>query len=142
MGFIREINDDDRPTRAEVSMLPSGTPEPHAEAVVDWKQQIFLFVYVTIGSLSVVDICHSTAYPQPHDAWWADTIISSCANFLTAHTILLLASAIHRTPVKAPYHMLLWIMRLVALVYLAASITRLHAFYAVDLVEGQGSGER
>ena len=53
-------------------------------------------------------------------------------NFLAAHTILWLATIVHRTPTMAPYGYLLWTMRLIALIYLGSSIVRFRAFRDSD----------
>ena len=58
--------------------------------------------------------------------------LSSVCNFLAAHTILWLATIVHRTPTVAPYGYLLWTMRLIALFYLASAIVRFHAFRTTD----------
>ena len=50
--------------------------------------------------------------------------MTACCFLLTSHTILLLATIVHRTPL-APYGYMLWCMRGVTVFYLATGIARL-----------------
>ena len=131
LGFIREIN--------EGAM--DGRSGPRA---VDSKQQIFLFVYVCLGVLSIIDISSTASLQQDaqSQACVAPTLaftgvqecLTSSCFFLTAHTILWLATIVHRTPL-APYGYMLWCMRAVAVLYLATALVR-----TVWILDGAGTG--
>ena len=49
---------------------------------------------------------------------------AAAGTWFTAHCILMLATIVHRTPTLAPYNYLLWAMRWLAVLYLAAEIAR------------------
>lgn len=138
LGFIKEINDEsyNRRENAVSPMNDAGSGRlPAPERAVDWKQQIFLSVYVLLGTTSAIDICHAVS--KPVGASTISTVynvISSVSNFLAAHAILWLATIVHRTPMMHPYGYLLWFMRVIATVALCSSCMRLAAFYSDDVV--------
>ena len=101
---------------------------------IDWKQQCALAVYVGLASLSILNVCASATVQHyvydsdsPDVSGW-EQIVTSVAVLIAAHTILLLATALHGTPTLAPFDYLLWLMRGTASVFFAASVLRFVKF--------------
>ena len=95
-----------------------------------------MIVYCLLGTLSVLDVCGAIAYEEDGEndvdvLLVVDRVLSSVCDFCAAHTILMLATIVHRTPSIAPYNYLLWAMRCIALLLLATECTRLATFFRV-----------
>ena len=103
---------------------------------VDFKQQVFLLVYVLLGTLSVLDLCAGIAYclevverhaEKEGAALMTERLermLSSGCDFFAAHCILMLATIVHRTPTLKPYDYLLWFMRLITFGFFVTAIVR------------------
>ena len=122
LGFISEIHRNQVATGTD----PKG---------VDISQQGFLLVYVILGVVSILDMCHTWYLRHDHvergvsSVLLTATALSSLSSCLAAHAILWLATVVHRMPTLAPFGYLLWCVRLIAAVLLAQSSVRCASFY-------------
>lgn len=92
------------------------------QSEIDWRQQLMLWVYCILMSMAQVNVGLYISIPAlyeqlPHKLphFVVELLMYSC--------IMFLASVIHTTPKQYPYNILLWLMRLVAVIDLYAQLS-------------------
>jgi len=102
---------------------------------LSWRGLIFLNVYVVIGAVQIVACC--LCVPLETRAWSMpfrfmrilNTFVTGVGNIAIVHMILVLNSACVTMPKEEPYHTLMVMMRVLALVFLANSLLTLHVLF-------------
>ena len=91
-----------------------------SHVIVDWRQQLMAVVYV--GAICMqwcrLGICSSYDWGYYHTVY----ILEIVFRLLVYHCIMFLMSALHTTPDRHPFGVLLWSMRLIALYGFVADI--------------------
>ena len=155
LGFIREINHTPRVPRATASdssllhhsplaATPTGADTAVQNPIVE---QLSLAAYMANGVLSALNVSLSWVWHAHADSEMlglqhagaealleSEELLSDMTSFVAAHGMLLLATAVHFTPTLQPYGHLLWLMRGIAVLLLAASALRCVKYlYAADV---------
>jgi hypothetical protein len=153
LGFITEINEDFAEARRAAAKEEYAPTEEHASTeehtptagvlnvVRDrWSHAIdlfFLAMYLFNGALSTLNFSLSyvwyvyNSFEQYSDLEWnveglleADELISDITAYIAAHSMLLLATAVHFMPTLQPFGYLLWLLRGISLLFLCAGALR------------------
>mmetsp|Transcript_23179 Transcript_23179/g.72874 ORF Transcript_23179/g.72874 Transcript_23179/m.72874 type:complete len:584 (-) Transcript_23179:64-1815(-) len=117
LAFMNEIN----------NFAPTA---PNSRTPEDATQKAATAVYMAFAAVSLLDFCSLSAWHAHeiggvhHPIIFSEEFLTTTTNFVAAHSLLLLVTVVHRSPAVSPYKYLMWLMQLVALLYLSSITLR------------------
>lgn len=141
LGFINEINDDFAEARGgmtnEEQMHSAGLLQSTKDRWSHVADLFFLAMYLLNGALSTLNFSLSyvwyvyNSFEAYSDRAWnvealleVEELLSDITVYIAAHSMLLLATAVHFMPTLQPFGYLLWLLRGVSVLFLTAGALR------------------
>ena len=145
LGFVTEINEDFSEARRAAADAAADAEHAPKAGVLNvardrWSHAtdlFFLAMYLFNGALSTLNFSLSyvwyvyNSFEQYSDRAWnvealleAEELISDITAYIAAHSMLLLATAVHFMPTLQPFGYLLWLLRGISILFLCAGAFR------------------